>query len=205
MLKDLDQDNPVTPAEKPTFRKSRASRKPTRCCDMCTCTCPTMALNSSALKPIQKPNVNVNKEQKPKICPRLLRHSKTIETTTDNSANVVGGNRGGGVGVDIKMPDNSGVELVPLLARRRAFERPISLSTTDVTKRTASNDRYASKLNLNMNNNHNNNHNNINNINNHNHNRNNLRNLNNSNIKNTNCTNTTTTTCCLKKFTLHIR
>ncbi|TMW50627.1 hypothetical protein DOY81_004286, partial [Sarcophaga bullata] len=74
MLKDLDQDNPVTPAEKPTFRKSRASRKPTRCCDMCTCTCPAMALNSSALKPIQKPNPNVNEEQKPKICPRLLRH-----------------------------------------------------------------------------------------------------------------------------------
>lgn len=205
MLKDLDQDNPVTPAEKPTFRKSRASRKPTRCCDMCTCTCPAMALNSSALKPIQKPNANVNKEQKSKICPRLLRHSKTIETTTDNSANVVGGGGGGngvgGVGVNIKMPDNSGVELVPLLARRRAFERPISLSTTDVTKRTASNDRYASKLKLNMNNN-----NNINNHN-HNHNRNNLRNHNNSNIKNTNCTNTTTTTstCCLKKFTLHIR
>lgn len=27
-----------------------------------------------------------------------------------------------------------GVELVPLLARRRAMQRPISLSTTDVTK-----------------------------------------------------------------------
>lgn len=27
-----------------------------------------------------------------------------------------------------------GVELVPLLAKRRAMQRPISLSTTDVTK-----------------------------------------------------------------------
>lgn len=29
---------------------------------------------------------------------------------------------------------NGGVELVPLLARRRAMQRPINLSTTDVTK-----------------------------------------------------------------------
>lgn len=29
---------------------------------------------------------------------------------------------------------SGGVELVPLLARRRAMQRPISLSTTDVTK-----------------------------------------------------------------------
>jgi len=37
------------------------------------------------------------------------------------------------------------VELVPLLARRRGMNRPISLSSTDVTKRTPSHDRYASK------------------------------------------------------------
>ncbi|KNC30700.1 hypothetical protein FF38_11659 [Lucilia cuprina] len=140
MLKDLDQDNPATPAEKPTFRKSRASRKLTRCCDVCTCTCPAMILNTSPLKPIQKQtNTNAMKEQKPKICPRLLRHNKTIDTTTDNSANMKGG--GGGGNKTATMADNNGVELVPLLARRRAFERPISLSTTDVTKRTASNDR----------------------------------------------------------------
>ncbi|KAM7361000.1 uncharacterized protein ACRADG_009147 isoform 2-T2 [Cochliomyia hominivorax] len=143
MLKDLDQDNPATPAEKPTFRKSRASRKPTRCCDICTCTCPSMILNSSPLKPIQKQNPNTNKEQKPKICPRLLRHNKTIDTTTDNSANMRDDGGGAVVGCGTKatkIADNNGVELVPLLARRRAFERPISLSTTDVTKRTASND-----------------------------------------------------------------
>lgn len=29
---------------------------------------------------------------------------------------------------------NGGVELVPLLARRRAMQRPVNLSTTDVTK-----------------------------------------------------------------------
>jgi len=44
MLKELDQDNPVTPAEKNTFRKSRPAKppKPQRCCEMCTCNCPAM-------------------------------------------------------------------------------------------------------------------------------------------------------------------
>lgn len=34
---------------------------------------------------------------------------------------------------------SGGVELVPLLARRRALQRPISLSTTDVTKHPSTN------------------------------------------------------------------
>lgn len=34
----------------------------------------------------------------------------------------------------IKRLCNGGVELVPLLARRRAMQRPVNLSTTDVTK-----------------------------------------------------------------------
>lgn len=146
----------------------------------------------------QQTNLHANKEQKPKICPRLLRHNKTIDTTTDNSANM----RGGGGIKAAAMADNHGVELVPLLARRRAFERPISLSTTDVTKRTASNDRYASKLNMNMNM-HSNNNNNNNNI----HNSNNKynKNFNSNNNSNNNINNTNGTTCCLKKFTLHIR
>lgn len=195
MLKDLDQDNPATPAEKPTFRKSRASRKPTRCCDVCTCTCPAMILNSSPFKPQQKQNQNKMNDQqqqpqKSKICPRLLRHNKPMDTTTDNSASNL--RRDGAITMTT---NGNGVELVPLLARRRAYDRPISLSTTDVTKRTASNDRYASKLNTNM-------HCNNNNIINNNKNSNNIKyNNNNSN----NISNTNSTTCCLKKFTLHIR
>ncbi|XP_073818261.1 uncharacterized protein isoform X2 [Musca autumnalis] len=145
MLKDLDQDNPVTPAEKPTFRKSRATRKATRCCDMCTCKCP--AMTSSPIKPLQKPlapaapSKTTATEAKPKICPRLMRHNKAAaaaDTTTDNSAHPT--NRQCGDATTITTNGN-GVELVPLLARRRAYNRPISLSTTDITKRTASNDR----------------------------------------------------------------
>ncbi|XP_058976277.1 uncharacterized protein LOC101892239 isoform X2 [Musca domestica] len=198
MLKDLDQDNPVTPAEKPTFRKSRATRKATRCCDMCTCKCP--AMTSSPIKPLQKPPAPAKttaSDAKPKICPRLMRHNKpaaTADTTTDNSAHPT--NRQCGDTTTITTNGN-GVELVPLLARRRAHYRPISLSTTDITKRTASNDRYASKmpqkchhsnicLNKNISSNNNNNN-------------------NNNNSNNHKLNNIATTTCCLKKFTLHIR
>lgn len=45
-----------------------------------------------------------------------------------------GGGGGGGGG--------GGVELVPLLARRRGMHRPVSLSSTDVTKQTDAN-RYS--------------------------------------------------------------
>lgn len=34
-----------------------------------------------------------------------------------------------------------GVELVPLLAKRRAMQRPISLSTTDVTRQMSNNNQ----------------------------------------------------------------
>lgn len=195
MLKELDQDNPVTPAEKPTFRKSRPSRKPTRCCDMCTCKCP--AVTTSPMKPMQKPAppaVNLIKaptlETKPKICPRLMRHNKATiaaaaDTTTDNSAYPTARHCNNAVGppTTTTTANGSGVELVPLLARRRAFNRPISLSTTDITKRTASNDRYASKMPQKCHHG--------------------------NSCLNKSCINhkidSHIATCCLKKFTLHIR
>ncbi|XP_013116737.2 uncharacterized protein LOC106094095 isoform X2 [Stomoxys calcitrans] len=186
MLKELDQDNPATPAEKPTFRKARPSRKTTRCCNNCTCKCsgPGPAappVITSPLKPMHKPPappaqpLKVNCEPKPKICPRLLRHNNkaTADMTTDNSANPSSR-------LDA-VANGNGVELVPLLARRRAYNRPISLSTTDITKHTPSHDRYACKMpphcyhsNICLNSSRNHKLNNI-------------------------------ATCCLKKFTLHIR
>ncbi|KAM8703958.1 hypothetical protein ACLKA7_008563 [Drosophila subpalustris] len=160
MLKELDQDNPVTPAEKNTFRKSRGCKapKPQRCCDLCTCTCPAMNASTSPLKPSRKipaaapppPHLHPHphphpapcggrsppKDCKPiKLCPRLPRGHCTISTgnsTATPDASTAHGEGGGG-----------GVELVPLLARRRGLHRPISLSSTDVTKRTPSHDRYA--------------------------------------------------------------
>ncbi|XP_037943600.1 uncharacterized protein LOC119676432 [Teleopsis dalmanni] len=147
VLKELDQDNPATPAEKNTFRKSRSNKKLQRCCAMCTCTCPAMmsgALKSTHKKPQHSSPTKV--EPNPiltgKICPRFMRrcvpdvipgavdNSRTTTDNTTSTSNLPGG----------------GVELVPLLARRRAKNRPISLSSTDVTKRTASHDRYAINL-----------------------------------------------------------
>nr|XP_017089295.1 uncharacterized protein LOC108120258 [Drosophila bipectinata] len=157
MLKELDQDNPVTPAEKNTFRKSRACKasKPQRCCDMCTCNCP--AMNGSpgkgppppippgkkCLPPPAPPKILHHlkpQDCKPiKICPRMGRGHCPGSTTTATPDVSTPGNGGGPGG------EGGGVELVPLLARRRGMHRPISLSSTDVTKRTPSHDRYASK------------------------------------------------------------
>ncbi|XP_068157365.1 uncharacterized protein [Drosophila tropicalis] len=159
MLKELDQDNPVTPAEKNTFRKSRTNHKqqpkPQRCCERCTCTCPAM---NSPQKPVvvvgpkkvsscpSPPKVVMHHHLKPqecgktvKLCPRMGRAahcpgSNGATSTATPDASTADNNGNGG-----------GVELVPLLARRRGLHRPISLSSTDVTKRTPSHDRYASK------------------------------------------------------------
>ncbi|KAH8417319.1 hypothetical protein KR222_008760 [Zaprionus bogoriensis] len=145
MLKELDQDNPVTPAEKNTFRKSRGCKPPKakRCCDLCTCTCPAMN-NSSPLKPSRgipapappaAPPCGLRsppKECKPvKLCPRVSRGHCAGSTATST------------VTAEVSTANGEGIELVPLLARRRGLHRPISLSSTDVTKRTPSHDRYA--------------------------------------------------------------
>ncbi|XP_053954242.1 uncharacterized protein LOC128860627 [Anastrepha ludens] len=244
MLKDLDQDNPVTPAEKPTFRKVRTNKKVQRCCELCICSCPGMVTNkgcgggvgggivplSTQKKPHQslpnkgQSNTTTAADLKKKYCPRFVRHcgpptmDNNISNNTETSANAGG----------------DGVELVPLLARRRANARPVSLSSTDVTKRTASKDRYACNL-INRSkylqhlqqlhcNNSNRNSNNINinnNMNNNNSNSiskcknkriiaNKICNFSNaissnSNNNNSNENSGSSTSCCLKKFTLHIR
>ncbi|BFF92027.1 uncharacterized protein DMAD_10172 [Drosophila madeirensis] len=152
MLKELDQDNPVTPAEKNTFRKSRPNKppkpQPQRCCELCTCTCPAMnsplkppPQGKKALPPAPPKIVHHLKPEdcKPiRLCPRMARGPCPGSTST-TSPNVSATNGGNDCG------EGGGVELVPLLARRRGMHRPISLSSTDVTKRTPSHDRYASK------------------------------------------------------------
>ncbi|XP_030376515.1 AF4/FMR2 family member 4 [Scaptodrosophila lebanonensis] len=236
MLKELDQDNPVTPAEKSTFRKSRAPKqiKMQRCCELCTCTCPAMNSPQRALSKkvppapvcgLGSPPKLLHPPKPVKLCPRLARHctimpgrsgpcpvASTSTTTATPDASTAAGAGGAG----------GGVELVPLLARRRAINRPISLSSTDVTKRTPSHDRYASKhktknskcnnnshskckSNSNSNNNSNNNINSI------------IKNISHMKRlpKNLNCklqccscacgNSATATVCCLKRLTLHIR
>ncbi|XP_055902476.1 uncharacterized protein LOC129938764 isoform X2 [Eupeodes corollae] len=134
MLKELDQDNPVTPAEKLTFKK-RPVKKSDKCCAVCTCKCPEKGgspiktSSSSPNKDYEKINLNRkgNKnDSKVTICPRL---SRNCTKASDYH-------------------DGGGVELVPLLARRRAEIRPISLSSTDVTKRTSSDNRWTTKADL---------------------------------------------------------
>ncbi|XP_011193274.2 uncharacterized protein LOC105219048 isoform X1 [Zeugodacus cucurbitae] len=257
MLKDLDQDNPVTPAEKPTFRKVRTNKKVQRCCELCICTCPGIVTNKgcrggvATMPALKKPHQSSsNKEQsratainpqittttaaiKQKHCPRFVRHcGGTLDTSNTNNTEQTSANTGG-----------EGVELVPLLARRRANARPVSLSSTDVTKRTASKDRYAcnmitrskylqhlQQLHCNNSNSYSNNI-NINNMNNNNNSNNNdkisnsiskckikrniankicnlsnaISHMNNSNNINRNENSSSGTSCCLKKFTLHIR
>lgn len=164
MLKELDQDNPVTPAEKNTFRKSRPGKppKPQRCCELCTCKCPAMQKSPPKPSPLSLPIPPGKKCPGPpgpppgkmlhhlkpqdcgskpiKLCPRIASRGpcpgSTSTATPDPST---AGGKGGAYG------EGGGVELVPLLARRRGMHRPISLSSTDVTKRTPSHDRYASK------------------------------------------------------------
>lgn len=100
---------------------------------------------------------------KQNICSRFQKRCAAEGTTTETSANVckpaggigkgpgpAGSGSGAGPGA-VAGGGGGGVELVPLLARRRANNRPISLSSTDVTKRTVSNDRYACQLNNNNN------------------------------------------------------
>ncbi|XP_017482597.1 PREDICTED: homeobox protein 2-like, partial [Rhagoletis zephyria] len=259
MLKDLDQDNPVTPAEKPTFRKVRTNKKVQRCCDLCICSCPGIVTNkgcggiamATRKKPHQSspskgqsnttttnptaPATTTAAALKQKYCPRFVRHcgatmDNNNSNNTETSANVGG----------------EGVELVPLLARRRANTRPVSLSSTDVTKRTASKDRYACNMinrskymqhlqqlhcnNISHSHSHSHSHSNNININNMNNNNSNsiskcknkriiankicnfsnaiIGNCHNSNQNNSNNSNENSssgTSCCLKKFTLHIR
>ncbi|CAD6992491.1 unnamed protein product [Ceratitis capitata] len=267
MLKDLDQDNPVTPAEKPTFRKVRTNKKcnavansasaPAPACGAAAMVAPKKPHHQSS--PIKgqscsnvtttTPTINLPattttttaQALKQKYCPRFARHcgSPAANNNTETSGNV--GGEGG-----------EGVELVPLLARRRANACPVSLSSTDVTKRTASKDRYAcnminrskylqhmqqqqQQLHCNRNSNSNCNNNNSNNIMNNNNNNNNNnciknniskckskriiankicnfsniignRNMNdNSNINCNEINSSSGTSCCLKKFTLHVR
>lgn len=84
--------------------------------------------------------INNSIDTKQKMCSRLQRHKSKANAelnTTDQSANtksISGGDK-------CSLGDT-----IPLLARRRliAHSHPISLSSTDITKRSTSKDRYES-------------------------------------------------------------
>lgn len=79
---------------------------PADCCINCFCECNPREITSKEIL-----------ENPLSLCEHSNRYSKKCKYVKPRTCMVSGG-----------------VELVPLLARRRALQRPISLSTTDVTK-----------------------------------------------------------------------
>lgn len=93
---------------------------PTQCCVNCFCDCKT---KHSLVQPNGKENMektmtrNDNFDYANRLCEHTHRCATKCKYVKPRACMITGG-----------------VELVPLLARRRAMQRPISLSTTDVTK-----------------------------------------------------------------------
>lgn len=90
----------------------RPTQLPAKCCTNCFCDCAMRRANLCA--------DGKNLRNAPHRCEYPNRCAKGCKYKKPRTCLISGG-----------------VELVPLLARRRALQRPISLSTTDVTKCTA--------------------------------------------------------------------
>lgn len=147
-MKNLDLENAGTKPPKPIHEPMKSSSAfPVSCCINCCCQCGTTFKRSGGddqhdrnfgkhhLRPIGqltktdatqnphqpdiKPPVEIKVEAPPKPAkstnPGKIKYGKHYPKT--RNCMITGG-----------------VELVPLLAKRRAMQRPISLATTDVTK-----------------------------------------------------------------------
>lgn len=93
---------------------------PAQCCINCFCDCKTKyaATNVNDKENIESTMTRKdNQENGNRLCDHTNRCTKKCKYVKPRTCMITGG-----------------VELVPLLARRRAMQRPISLSTTDVTK-----------------------------------------------------------------------
>lgn len=96
------------------------SKLPAQCCVNCFCDCKS---KYATMQTSGKENVDNamtrkdNTENVNRLCEHTNRCAKKCKYVKPRTCMITGG-----------------VELVPLLARRRAMQRPISLSTTDVTK-----------------------------------------------------------------------
>lgn len=85
---------------------------PTKCCINCFCECNQLNVCEQNIGKENSAQENVGN-----LCEHTNRISRKCKYSKPRTCMI-----------------SSGVELVPLLARRRAMQRPISLSTTDVTK-----------------------------------------------------------------------
>lgn len=117
-MQTLDQDNyknviaPDKNGETSTNKPIavHTDKLPAQCCANCFCDCKMR--NST-----NKENSLLRKDQVDSNLTNLNKNGKQSRYTKPRICMITGG-----------------VELVPLLARRRSMQRPISLSTTDVTK-----------------------------------------------------------------------
>lgn len=92
---------------------------PAQCCVNCFCDCKTKfpSMHLSGKENVEGTSRKDNHEDVNRLCDHTNRCAKKCKYVKPRTCMITGG-----------------VELVPLLARRRALQRPISLSTTDVTK-----------------------------------------------------------------------
>lgn len=111
---ELDE-SPFKKTEKRNNANENKLKLPTQCCPNCFCDC--KAKYGAKYQSEQADKENANESTKQQVYAPNAKNCKKCKYVKPRSCMISGG-----------------VELVPLLARRRAMQRPISLSTTDVTK-----------------------------------------------------------------------
>lgn len=122
LLQTLDSEKKSnTETDRKDANDSYGCKLPTQCCINCFCECNmkyTPQQNCGDKENVENAMTRKdNQENGSRLCEHNNRCAKKCKYVKPRTCMISGG-----------------VELVPLLARRRAMQRPISLSTTDVTK-----------------------------------------------------------------------
>lgn len=121
---EIDQSMPAAENSRKDPYEGQQQKLPVQCCINCFCDCNPRFDRAQQLSNYGKENLETamtrkdnNQEIGSRLCEHTNRCAKKCKYVKPRTCMISGG-----------------VELVPLLARRRAMQRPISLSTTDVTK-----------------------------------------------------------------------
>lgn len=125
LMQTLDSEKRPNNAEIENHRKDiqdgQRQRLPVQCCINCFCDCKPKQMPNDGKENQEMMAAAMNRKDNQDAASRLCEHTnrcaKKCKYVKPRTCMISGG-----------------VELVPLLARRRAMQRPISLSTTDVTK-----------------------------------------------------------------------
>lgn len=116
-----DVDQRTNGHDKSDISDMNRLKLPTQCCINCFCDCNTKyaPANVNGKENVENDIMTrkENQENAFRLCDHTNRCTRKCKYVKPRTCMITGG-----------------VELVPLLARRRAMQRPISLSTTDVTK-----------------------------------------------------------------------